>query len=133
VLGLHFSEKELGLMLPDVLERLKEFERLRAVPLANEVAPALLFAPLPEMLGRPSSDEHERPHWSGPFPGRPEDLEELAFQPLWVLEEHLVRRQVSCVELTRMFLGRLERLDEKLHCVVTLTEDRALAQAAAHG
>jgi Asp-tRNA(Asn)/Glu-tRNA(Gln) amidotransferase A subunit family amidase len=28
-----------------------------------------------------------------------------------------------------MYLARLKRLDEKLHCVVTLTEERALAQA----
>jgi Asp-tRNA(Asn)/Glu-tRNA(Gln) amidotransferase A subunit family amidase len=129
VLGLRFSEPELELMLPDVLERLAEFEKLRAPRLDNEVAPALLFAPAPERLGRPSVGEHERIPTPGPPFARPERLEDLAFAGLPVLEEALARRAVSCVELTEMFLGRLKRLDPELHCVVTLLEERALEQA----
>ena len=30
-----------------------------------------------------------------------------------------------------MYLARLKRLDPQLHCVITLTEERALKQAAA--
>ncbi len=43
----------------------------------------------------------------------------------------LVRsRQVSSTELTRLYLGRLKRFDPLLKCVVTLTEEVALKQAA---
>jgi Asp-tRNA(Asn)/Glu-tRNA(Gln) amidotransferase A subunit family amidase len=38
---------------------------------------------------------------------------------------------VSCEELTRTYLARLERLDATLHCVITLLPERALAQARA--
>src|SRR6202043_1743782 len=33
--------------------------------------------------------------------------------------------------LTKMYLARLKRFDPMLHCVITLTEERALKQAAA--
>ncbi|HWZ60918.1 MAG TPA: amidase, partial [Gemmatimonadaceae bacterium] len=36
---------------------------------------------------------------------------------------------VSSTALTEMYLARLKRLDTVLHCVITLTEDRAMAQA----
>src|SRR5215217_68607 len=39
-------------------------------------------------------------------------------------------RQVSSTELTRLYLDRLRRFDPMLKCVVTLTEDVALKQAA---
>ena len=129
VLGLSFTEKELELMLPDVLERLKEFEKLRAVPLANEDLPALLFAPAPERLNRTAPYEHEQVLMSGPPIERPENLEDVAFWDLWSLRELISRRQVTCAELAQVFLARLKRLDPELHCVVTLTEERALKQA----
>lgn len=128
VLGLHFSEKELELMLPDVLERLKEFEKLRAVPLANEVVPALYFLPAPtvqqqevsrDRLGRPDFGPAERP----PF-------EKLVHWDIKAISSLIQRKMVSCVELTQLYLERLKRLDPQLLCVVTLTEERALTQAA---
>ena len=39
--------------------------------------------------------------------------------------------KASSVALTTMYLARLKRYDPKLHCVITLTEERALKQAAA--
>ena len=44
----------------------------------------------------------------------------------------LVRtRKVKSVELTDMYLARLARFDPQLHCVITLTEERARRQAKA--
>ncbi len=39
-------------------------------------------------------------------------------------------RQVSSIELTKLYLDRLKRFDPLLKCVVTFTEDLALKQAA---
>jgi len=129
VLGAHFTEAELALMLPDVLERLKEFERLRAVPLANDVAPALVFVPVrdtPPTKAGPPSAAFQPPTVR---PERPADLESLAYLTIAELRPYLDGQVVSCLELTQMFLARLKRLDEKLACVVTLTEARALTLA----
>jgi Asp-tRNA(Asn)/Glu-tRNA(Gln) amidotransferase A subunit family amidase len=61
---------------------------------------------------------------------RPARVEELAFAPVTTLGALVRGREVTSVELTRMYLERLKRYDPRLHCVVTLTEDLALAQAA---
>ncbi len=45
------------------------------------------------------------------------------------LAELVRTKKVKSVELTKMYLARLKRLDAKLHCVITLTEERALQQA----
>jgi len=129
VLGLHFRESDLELMLPDVLERLAEFERLRARPLANEVTPALYFAPRPELPPRAPSEAFAYIR-SGPPAQRPDDLETLAFLDVVDLGRLLREKKVSCVEVAETFLARLERLDATLHCVVTPTRERALARAA---
>ena len=60
---------------------------------------------------------------------RPADLEEVAFWPLTHLARLVETRQVSSLELTDMYLARLERLNPVLNCVVTLTADRARQQA----
>jgi len=58
-------------------------------------------------------------------------LEELAFLPLTQLARFLHSGKVKSVDLTRMYLARLRRLDPVLHAVITYTEERALAQAEA--
>jgi Asp-tRNA(Asn)/Glu-tRNA(Gln) amidotransferase A subunit family amidase len=59
------------------------------------------------------------------------DSEALAFATVRELAELLRMRRVSSVDLTKMYLARLKRYDPQLHFVITLTEERALTQAAA--
>src|SRR6202041_147363 len=47
------------------------------------------------------------------------------------LADHLSKRQLSSVELTRHFLGRIERLNPGLNAFITLTAEQALKDAAA--
>src|SRR4029078_3898682 len=47
------------------------------------------------------------------------------------LAELIRTRRISSTELTKMYLARLKKYGTKLFCVVTLTEDLALKQAAA--
>ena len=57
--------------------------------------------------------------------------EELAFATVRELAELLRTRKVTSLALTKMYLARLKRYDPRLHFVITFTEERALAQAAA--
>ena len=127
VIGLPLDDAELELMLDGVVRNLRAFERMRATALDNAVPPALVFRPQPEAPAVTRGAE--------PLPEvfldveRPADLEDLAFADLQTLSSLIHARKVTCVELAEMYLGRLKRLDETLHCVITLTEERALAQA----
>ncbi len=61
--------------------------------------------------------------------GAPKNLEDLAFASARELAELVRTRKVSSVALTEMYLQRLKKYDPVLKFVVTLTEERALAQA----
>ena len=61
---------------------------------------------------------------------RPQNLETAAFWPLTHLAHLLRSRQLTSVELTKMYLARLARYNAQLNCVVTITDARALAEAA---
>ncbi len=59
------------------------------------------------------------------------DSDALAFASVRELAELVKTRKVTSVALTKMYLARLKKYDPRLHFVITLTEERALAQAAA--
>ncbi len=61
---------------------------------------------------------------------RPANLEDVAFWPVRHLAELIRTRQVSSVELTRMYLTRLHRYNATLNNVVTFLDDHGLAEAA---
>jgi Asp-tRNA(Asn)/Glu-tRNA(Gln) amidotransferase A subunit family amidase len=61
---------------------------------------------------------------------RPPNLEDAAFWPLAELASLVRTRQATSTELTRMYLERLKRHNPQLNCVVSLTETRALQEAA---
>ncbi len=128
ILGLEFTDAERDLMLQDVAEARAGLGRLRAVGLANDVPPALGFRPLAGGEVPPPQEPRTRPSRVAARPA-PADLEELALLSVPELAAMLRARRVSSVELTRMYLARLERLDPALHCVVALLPERALALA----
>lgn len=135
VVGLPLDDDELELMLDGVIRNLRSFERMREYPLDNSVPPALIFDPWiarePEPVKRLGTGQAWA-HAALDAPvKRPAELEALAFADLATLAALIRSRQVSCVELTTMYLERLRRIDETLHCVVTFTEERALARAKA--
>ena len=126
--GLQFTDPERELMLSGLTDLRADYERLREVSLDNSVPPALRFDPvLPGMEAstRPRIRRASRPQ----LDGVPASGSELAFLPLTELGGLLRRREVSSEELTRLYLDRLRTYDPELHCVITLTEERALDQA----
>jgi len=54
----------------------------------------------------------------------------LAFATVREQAELLKTRKITSVALTKLYIDRLKKYDPRLHFVITLTEDRALKQAA---
>ena len=59
----------------------------------------------------------------------PANEADIAFAPVTQLSRWIESRQITSERLTQIYLTRLERFDPRLHCVITLTRDHALAQA----
>ena len=126
--GLEFTDEERELMLRGVNRSLESYESLREVPIPNSVPPAIRFDPV--LPGRSYPSESSVFRYTRPRRvQRPVNLEEVAFWPVTSLAELVRTRQVTSGELTEMYLGRLQRHGPTLECVVTLTEELALAQA----
>ena len=130
LIGLDFDADELELMTPGVVGRRREYAALRERELANSVAPAFSFSAFLDRLAQapPEGSVAAVPR-ALPEVTRPGDLEELCFADIPTLAALIETRQVSCLELTDMYLARLERIDAQLACVVTLMPERARAQA----
>ena len=60
--------------------------------------------------------------WRGAVPGNEEDI---AFLPLHRLAALIQSKRITSVELTRIYLERLKRLDPTLLCAVTIMEGQA--------
>ncbi len=128
--ALEFTDEEIELMLGDVRGRLGEYSALRAMEVGNGVAPTGVFSPWIAGL-QPRAFQHGCPVLELPAVTRPDDLEDVALWSIPQLAALLRHTDVTSVQLTEMYLERLVRLDADLHCVITLTKERALAQAAA--
>ena len=128
VIGLAFTEEQRALMLDDVNERLESFEAIRAAEPLNSVPPALTLDLGVSGASRPAPGEGMAfvPDTTA---SRPASETDLAFASVAELAGLLRAGEVTSVALTELALERLRRFDPVLHAVVTLTEERALAQA----
>jgi Asp-tRNA(Asn)/Glu-tRNA(Gln) amidotransferase A subunit family amidase len=127
--GLKFDDAERAMMLEGLKTQAQRIEALHKVAIDNSVPPAIVFNPLP--AGKQPPRGVRKPMVRGPVKLRTvsSNLEELAFLPVTELSELVRRRRVTSSQLTQMYLSRLKRYDPVLKCVITLTEDRAIAQA----
>src|SRR5215471_2000868 len=94
------------------------------------LAPASRWDPmLPGIKAAASRDRFVRsPAAAAPLPANEQDI---AFAPVTQLSRWIETRQITSEKLTRLYLERIDRLDGKLRCAITVTRALALEQAAA--
>src|SRR6202140_617502 len=100
----------------------------RKVALEPSVAPwSRYVSVLPGERVGPQRDQFLRSKSDpGPLPVSDGDI---AFAPVTRLSRWIEQRRITSERLTRIYLHRLEQFNPKLRCVITLTQDLALAQA----
>src|SRR6476620_5996569 len=123
VAGLHFDPQERELMLDGLKQQEQRIEALHKIPLDNSVSPAIKFDPLPPGKTLPPPTRRSMQRSRVADRAVPADLEDLAFLPVTELSELVRRRRVSSTQLTQMYLARLRKYDQVLHCVISVTED----------
>lgn len=131
-----FTTDQKKMMLDGLSDQRDGYARIRALKLANSVPPAFVFHPQ-------AAANATTVDCSTPAPSRtaavvtdatrtaPANLEDLAFATVIELGTLLRFRKITSLALTQMYIARLKRYDPKLHFVITLTEERAIAQAKA--
>ncbi|MGD0939939.1 MAG: amidase [Terracidiphilus sp.] len=140
-----FTAEQKTMMLDGLNDQRGAYEPIRALKIANSVPPAYVFHPAPPEIQRNDHGGFEDINCSTETVIIPADnvateppemlpsahIESLAFATVAELGALLRAGKMTSVALTNMYLARLKRYDPRLHFVITLTEERALAQARA--
>src|SRR5258707_2397055 len=130
IADVHIADEYKDMMLEDLNSYNEGFEAIHGLHIKNDVAPAVIFDPvLPGM----KFETERRPMKISAAPGAagtaPKNLEDVAFYSVRQLAELVRSKKVSSSALTEMYIARLKRYDPVLKFMITLTEERALAQA----
>jgi Asp-tRNA(Asn)/Glu-tRNA(Gln) amidotransferase A subunit family amidase len=137
-----FTAEQKKMMLDGLNDQRDAYAQIRALKLTNDVPPAYAFHPgmaaaAEEAAATNESTKPDVPDLSQTIsgggiysiPSAPTRIEELAFASVRELGAQLEARNVTSLALTQMYIDRLKRYDAKLHFVITLTEERAIARA----
>jgi Asp-tRNA(Asn)/Glu-tRNA(Gln) amidotransferase A subunit family amidase len=135
---MHQAEKLIGIELTDAQEamalggvnrNLDSYETIRKIDVPLDTEPAIAFHPA--RARKELYTAKTKFHFGKVDVPQFKTVEDLAFATVPQLAELIRTRRISSTELTKMYLARLKKYGDKLLCVVTLTEDLALKQAAA--
>lgn len=126
--GLQITAADREEMVSGVNANLASFAALREIPIDQNVPPPLYFNPA--VPGQTFNTER-KPFISAARSPRalPANMDDIAFWPVTDLAQLIESRRLSSVDLTQLYLERIERYDPLLHSVVTLTRDLAMQQA----
>lgn len=124
-------DEDKQMMLRGLNDAAKGYDAIYNLHLSNGVAPCFIFNPV--LPGMKFETERRPMRMSAPpavaSSRVPKNLEDISFWTVRQLAELVRTRKVSSTALTEMYLERLKRYDPLLHFVITLTEERARAQA----
>ena len=134
-----FTAEQKKMMLDGLNDQRDAYAQIRALKLTNDVPPAYVFHPGNAAIDEPVKlcvDPMDK-KWLDmvyccgirSIPDAPAHIEDLAFATIEQIAPLLRDKVITSLALTQMYLARLKRYDAKLHFVITLTEERAIAQA----
>jgi Asp-tRNA(Asn)/Glu-tRNA(Gln) amidotransferase A subunit family amidase len=129
LIGIELNDAQEAMALGGVNRNLDSYETIRKIDVPLDTEPAIAFHPararkqLYAARTKFRFGKVDAPQFK--------TVEDLAFATVPQLAELIRTHRISSTELTKMYLARLKKYGDKLLCVVTLTEDLALKQAAA--
>ena len=100
----------------------------RKVEFEDTLAPATQWNPALPQVKLPQTPEHFV-RTSGAQRPLPADDADIAFAPVTELSRWIEVGKLTSVRLTDIYLGRLEKYNPTLRCVITMTAEHARAQA----
>src|SRR5436305_8870020 len=102
----------------------------KKIALEETLAPGTVWNPSIRGAGAPKKTGRFKQRDVGTA-ALPKSDEVLAYATVAQQSQWIKSRALTSIRLTQIYLDRLQRFDPKLHCVITLTRDHALEQAAA--
>lgn len=129
VISVQFTEAKIDSLSGTVRDRAKEYDKMHRYSLDNSVPMTMAESPL---LPYMRFNKKQLPvNFNIPAGiNLPADKNDLAFYSITQLASLIKNKKISCVDLTKFFIDRLKKYGDTLQCVISLTEDMAMQQAA---
>jgi Asp-tRNA(Asn)/Glu-tRNA(Gln) amidotransferase A subunit family amidase len=129
LVAMEFTPDERQMLAKSLPDQVRSFEARRRYALAHNVAPAYAFDPrIPGVAYRRQTNRIRTS--ASRTPNLPDNDVDIAFASVIELSHWIRTRQLSSRRLTEIYLQRLKADGPRLECVVRLTEELALQQAA---
>ncbi len=128
MIDLRMNQDELDSLQANLEGNLGAYEALHKVSLPNHVPPVLQFIP-PLNPERLPNYQGKNDYQLSSKVKRPKDDAALAFLSVADLSVLIKNKKLTSLELTNVYLDRLRRFGDTLECIITITEEVALAQA----
>ncbi len=130
LIDIELTDAERDSLITQAQNYLMTYKVMHAQKLENAVAPALYFNPSVKPID--FSKKNLKPTvWDIPKSiNLPQNKADLAYYSIPQLASLIKNRKMTSVEMTRFFIDRLKKYSDTLHCVISLTEDIAMKEAA---
>ncbi|MBK7980867.1 MAG: amidase [Ignavibacteriae bacterium] len=129
LIDLNFTDAERDSAQDNLKFYIKSYDVIHKIDLPNNIPPAILFNPIP--VGYVNNAKQEKiklEDYSKTV--MPKNIDDLAFYSIGQLAYLIKTKKITSTELTKFYIARLKKYDPILKCIITLTEDLALKQAA---
>lgn len=127
IAGIQLTNRERKDVLEGVIENVDVYGLFREQHLDYYSFPSVVFNPVPP--GFRFDYGKKQLIFTEVKIQRPKNIEKLAFYSVLELAKLIQTKQVTSLELTKLFLSRLKKFNDDLQFVVTFTDDLALKQA----
>jgi Asp-tRNA(Asn)/Glu-tRNA(Gln) amidotransferase A subunit family amidase len=129
IISVHFTEAKEDSMLGQVQSRAKVYDKMHGYSLDNSIPMTMAQSPL---LPYMNLNKKQLPlKFDIPADVNiPVNKEELAFFSFPQLASLIKNKKITSVDLTKFFIDRLKKFGDTLHCVISITEDIAMREAA---
>jgi len=128
LIDLSFTQKEIDTMYEGVKDNYEGYKRMHQFSLNNNTPLSIWQNPV--LPGMHFNEKQDPIDWNiSSSVELPTHQSNLAFYSLLDLASLIKNKKISSLELTRFFIDRLKKYGDTLHCVITITEDSAIAQA----
>ena len=128
ILGINYSKVEREQMVNNLESQILSAKIRRAHTLENNHPMASIFDPRLPGFKMPLGSGVKLKSKCVPIPKNSEDI---AFATIGEQSDWIKRGKITSRKLTEIYLDRIERLQDKLKCFVTITKKQALAEADA--
>ena len=118
-----FTEEQINTMLSYLERNRRGYEEMRGIELKQNTVPALTYSlPLEKKRNLVFNLQPDRVDL-------PQNDDDIAFLSISQLAYLIKNKKLSSLELTQIYLNRINRLNNKINAIVSLTDSIALAQA----